>query len=88
MAKNLASWPPTVCRILLGTNSVPRLTKILADEAMRDLVLPLLTEEPKILEDVTSTWKIENWRAFQSKKEHGPIFHAGGFPWYVEYTLP
>lgn len=55
---------------------------------MRDLVLPLLTEEPKILEDVTSTWKIENWRAFQSKKEHGPIFHAGGFPWCVQYTTP
>lgn len=53
------------------------------DEAMKELVLPPLLEEPKILEDVVSTWTIENWRAFQSKKEHGPIFHAGGFPWWV-----
>ncbi|ETS80785.1 hypothetical protein PFICI_08314 [Pestalotiopsis fici W106-1] len=52
-------------------------------EAMRDLVLPPLLEEPKILEDAVSTWKIENWRAFQSKKEHGPIFMAGGFPWRI-----
>lgn len=52
-----------------------------ADEAMRELVLPPLLEEPRILEDVVSTWTIENWRAFQSKKEHGPRFQAGGFPW-------
>ncbi|KAH6654986.1 hypothetical protein BKA67DRAFT_515271 [Truncatella angustata] len=52
-------------------------------EAMRDLVLPPILEEPRILEDVVSTWHIEDWRAFQAKKEHGPVFQAGGFPWRI-----
>lgn len=47
---------------------------------MRELLLPPLPEEPKILEDVTSTWTVEGWRSM-SKKEHGPVFQAGGYPW-------
>lgn len=47
---------------------------------MKELVLPPLIEEPKVLSDTVFTWKIENWRA-QGKKEHGPIFQAAGFPW-------
>lgn len=50
---------------------------------MKEVVFPALLEEPRVLEDVVHTWHIENWRAFQSKKEHGPIFQAGGFPWLV-----
>lgn len=49
---------------------------------MKELVLPPLLEEPKILEDVVNTWKVENWRSL-AKKEHGPTFEAGGYPWSV-----
>lgn len=52
------------------------------DEAMRELVLPPLLDEPKILEDANNTWTVENWRSM-GKREHGPIFQAGGYPWYV-----
>ncbi|KAL2889523.1 putative ubiquitin carboxyl-terminal hydrolase 5 [Ceratocystis lukuohia] len=52
------------------------------DEAMKELVLPPLLEEPRILEDAVNTWSVENWRSM-SKKEHGPIFQAGGFPWRI-----
>lgn len=49
---------------------------------MKDVALPPLLDEPKILEDVHNTWSIENWRAM-GKREHGPIFQAGGYPWCV-----
>lgn len=49
---------------------------------MRELVLPPLLDEPKILEDANNTWTVENWRSM-GKREHGPIFQAGGYPWYV-----
>jgi ubiquitin carboxyl-terminal hydrolase 7 len=52
----------------------------LADEAMKELVLPPLLEEPTIIADVVHTWHIEGWRSL-AKKEHGPIFEAGGHPW-------
>ncbi|KAK4238732.1 hypothetical protein C8A03DRAFT_43589 [Achaetomium macrosporum] len=51
-------------------------------EAMKEHVLPPLVEEPRILEDQVHTWTVENWRAL-NKKEHGPIFHAGGYPWRI-----
>ncbi|KAF3770974.1 cysteine proteinase [Cryphonectria parasitica EP155] len=51
-------------------------------DAMKEIVLPVLAEEPKILSDTVFTWEIENWRA-QNKKEHGPIFQAAGFPWRI-----
>lgn len=47
---------------------------------MKNEVLQPLIENPKILSDTVFTWKIENWRSL-GKKEHGPIFKAGGFPW-------
>jgi ubiquitin carboxyl-terminal hydrolase 7 len=50
------------------------------DEAMKELVLPTLPEEPKILADAVHTWNIEGWRSM-SKKEHGPVFQTGGYPW-------
>ncbi|KAL2264287.1 hypothetical protein VTK26DRAFT_7892 [Humicola hyalothermophila] len=51
-------------------------------EAMKELVLPPLVEEPRILEDQVHTWTVEGWRTL-SKKEHGPVFHAGGYPWRI-----
>lgn len=53
------------------------------DEAMKELILPPLAEEPRVLEDVVNTWEIESWRSL-SKREHGPIFQAAGFPWYAK----
>lgn len=49
---------------------------------MKDFVLPPLAEEPRILEDQVHTWTVESWRNL-GKKEHGPVFMAGGFPWSV-----
>lgn len=43
-----------------------------------------LVEEPRVLEDVVTTWEITNWRSL-NKKERGPIFQAGGFPWYEHH---
>lgn len=54
---------------------------------MKEIVLPPLLEEPRIVEDVIDTWTVENWRTLP-KKEHGPIFHAGGYPWSVNLELP
>lgn len=54
---------------------------------MKALVLTPLLEEPPVLEDVVHTWTIDNWRSLE-KKEHGPIFQAGGFPWYVLACFP
>jgi ubiquitin carboxyl-terminal hydrolase 7 len=59
--------------------SVPLATDF---EAMKEIVLPPLVEEPKILEDVVDTWTIEQYRHL-NKKEHGPVFHAGGSPWRI-----
>jgi len=50
---------------------------------MKEVVLPPLPEDPRILETQIHTWTVENWRAL-SKKEHGPVFQVGGFPWLVE----
>jgi ubiquitin carboxyl-terminal hydrolase 7 len=51
-------------------------------ESMKDLVLPALIEEPKILGDFEHTWTVENWRNL-GKREHGPVFEAGGNPWRI-----
>lgn len=49
---------------------------------MREIIFTPLMDEPKVLEDVVNTWTVENWRSLQ-KKEHGPVFEAGGYPWYA-----
>ncbi|KAM5342649.1 hypothetical protein ACJ41O_013615 [Fusarium nematophilum] len=51
-------------------------------EAMKELCLPPLIDEPKILGDYEHTWTVDNWRNL-SKKEHGPVFQAGGYPWRI-----
>ncbi len=51
-------------------------------DAMKEAVLTPLAEEPPILEDVVFTWPVHQWRSLH-KKEHGPTFKAGGYPWYV-----
>ncbi len=47
---------------------------------MREVVLPPLLEEPRVLDDVTNTWEVDQWRTL-AKKMHGPVFQAGGYPW-------
>lgn len=47
---------------------------------MKAIVLPPLIEEPEILADVVHTWHIERWTELP-RKEHGPVFEAGGNPW-------
>lgn len=64
-----------------GTGMLEGYADATTDDAIKELVLPPLVEEPKILSDTVFTWKVENWRQ-QNKKEHGPIFQAGGSPWY------
>lgn len=54
-----------------------------ADEAMKSVVLPRLVEDPEILADAVHTWHIENWTELP-RKEHGPVFEAGGNPWCVQ----
>ena len=36
----------------------------------------------EIEDEVIDTWAIENWRSL-SRRTHGPVFMAGGHPWYV-----
>lgn len=60
--------------------------EIRADDeaAMKDLVLSThpLVEQPPVLDEQWHTWNITGWRSLQ-KKEHGPVFEAGGYPWSV-----
>lgn len=72
---------PSIVLSVHGKSSGQRLTGV-AVETMKELVLPPLLEEPRILDDAVDTWTIENWRNL-SKREHGPVFQAGGFPWSV-----
>ncbi|CAN8095307.1 unnamed protein product [Discula destructiva] len=65
-----------------GTEQLQVLSRADDYDAIKEIVLPPLVEEPKILSDTLFTWKVENWRQ-QNKKEHGPIFQAGGFPWRI-----
>ncbi|KAH6696852.1 ubiquitin carboxyl-terminal hydrolase [Plectosphaerella plurivora] len=51
-------------------------------EGMTEIIFPPLVEDPPILEDVVNTWEIESWRSLP-KREHGPMFQAGGFPWRI-----
>ncbi|KFA48120.1 hypothetical protein S40293_09283 [Stachybotrys chartarum IBT 40293] len=51
-------------------------------EAMKDVVLPPLLDEPRIIGDVVHTWTVENWRSL-GKREHGPVFYAGNSPWRI-----
>ncbi|KOS19761.1 Ubiquitin carboxyl-terminal hydrolase 21 [Escovopsis weberi] len=54
----------------------------LDNEAMKELVLTPMLEEPKLLGDYVHTWTVQNWRSL-GKREHGPIFKAGAYPWRV-----
>lgn len=51
-------------------------------EGMYELVLPPLPEQPPILGTKVHNWSIENWRD-HPRRDHGPIFQAGGHPWRV-----
>jgi hypothetical protein len=32
-----------------------------------------------------NTWHIQDWRKLR-RREHGPAFECGGFPWFVDYS--
>lgn len=49
-------------------------------EAMKNHVLIPLPELPPIVADGHHTWEIQNWRSLP-RREHGPVFEVGGFPW-------
>jgi ubiquitin carboxyl-terminal hydrolase 7 len=42
--------------------------------------LPPLPEQPPVIAEAMHTWHIENWQSLP-RREHGPVFEAGGFPW-------
>lgn len=75
------SFPPDAlarpCRVLY-LHAIRRCS----DDSLKELVLPPLPEEPPVLDDAVYTWQIEAWNSL-SKKEHGPVFNAGGHPWCV-----
>jgi len=50
---------------------------------MKEIVLPPMIDEPRVLEDQVHTWPVEGWRTM-NKKVRGPVFQAGGYPWLVE----
>lgn len=67
----------------INTESAAALRPLATDvDAMIEQILPTLPEEPPILEDKVSTWEIQGFRAM-NKKERGPVFQAGGYPWRI-----
>ncbi|KAI9834557.1 MAG: hypothetical protein M1819_002933 [Sarea resinae] len=50
-------------------------------DAMRARILPE-SPEYETEADAVFTWKIENWRGL-GRREHGPVFQCGNFPWRV-----
>lgn len=51
-------------------------------EAMKEVIFPDIGDEYNVLAEAHHTWEITGWRRL-AKKEHGPVFEAGGFPWRV-----
>lgn len=56
------------------------------DEAMQELCLPPLLDEPNIVGTWHDTWTVEDWRNLE-KRERGPVFQANGFPWYISLPM-
>lgn len=56
-----------------------------ADDAIMAKYLPA---EPDLetIEETSHTWHIQNWSKLE-KREEGPIFQCGGFPWCVLLCL-
>ncbi|KAG9246426.1 ubiquitin carboxyl-terminal hydrolase-like protein [Calycina marina] len=52
------------------------------EEAMKKIAFPDTVELPRPLSDTVHTWEIKNWRSL-ARREHGPVFQAGGYPWRV-----
>lgn len=50
-------------------------------EAIKKRHMPELPDL-EILDEVTDTWNIENWRQMQ-RKSHGPVFQCNGSPWRI-----
>ena len=69
------------CEITQWQKLVPCTRLTLATvEAMKEIAFPPTIEQPRTLSDTVHTWEIKNWRSL-SRREHGPVFDAGGFPW-------
>ena len=75
--------------IILANNCMPSpfaqnptadLLTIAADDAIKEIVLTPLAEQPPILEDTVHTWHIENWSQLP-RRHRGPVFECGGHPW-------
>ena len=69
------------CMFINYSNPPSALTDTTLVEAMKNIVL---VDQPDLeTEDETyHTWHIEKWRTLQ-RREHGPTFQCGGFPWRV-----
>jgi ubiquitin carboxyl-terminal hydrolase 7 len=48
--------------------------------AMKEIIFQPTIENPPILAEAEHTWHIQNWRDL-GRREHGPVFEAGGQPW-------
>jgi len=48
---------------------------------MKARVLPELPDQ-ETETGAVFTWKVEGWRSM-AKKERGPTFQCGGYPWWV-----
>jgi len=57
------------------------MSDFMPDEAMKARILPEIPDL-EIEAEGHNTWCIENYRSL-GKREHGPIFECGGFPWWV-----
>ena len=55
------------------------------DEAMRVRIQHEIPDL-EIEAETYSTWHIENYRQL-TKKERGPIFQCGGYPWSVFFNM-
>lgn len=62
------------------------MSNFMLDKAMKARILPIIPDL-EIEAEGHNTWCIENYRSL-GKREHGPIFECGGFPWWVTFTAP
>lgn len=42
----------------------------------------ILPKDPELEteDEAYHTWNVKDWRSM-GRREHGPIFHCGGYPW-------
>ncbi|RKF53412.1 Ubiquitin carboxyl-terminal hydrolase 21 [Golovinomyces cichoracearum] len=52
------------------------------EEAMKELVLPPILEQPEIIETKSYRWQITDWTQLP-RRHRSPIFWCGGHPWRI-----